>query len=195
MIQDWEALSYCSDPEYSQYNDLKAWLRSQTQDSQFPVTATSHPLHILQATLLAAIYEISDNLDDQISILVVEADGYNIQVRQGDYYRTRQDDWDKMLLTDVDDMSAEECVALLRAAKEEIVWLVNEISRLECYVSVEKQMLRAGLQGRRTVLRPFERKNVESMDRTPRGEEKPDAMEVDSGFEFSPRSPSVELTG
>lgn len=195
MIQDWEALDFSSDPEYAEYNDLKAWLRSQTQDSQTPVHATSHPLHILQASLLAAIYEISDNLDAQISQLVVEADGYNIQVRQGDYYRTREDDWDKMLLTDVDDMRAEDCMALLRAAKEEIKWLVNEISRLECYVSVEKQMLKAGLKGRRTVLRPFERKSVESLGKMSRGEQEGDVMEVDLGFGFSPRSPSVELTG
>ena len=60
--------------------------------------------------------------------------------------------------TDIDEMSREECVRVMHAAKDEIAWLVKEISRLECYISIEKQMDRHGLVERRPLLRPSARK-------------------------------------
>jgi hypothetical protein len=190
MIGDWEDLAYNQDPAYKQYNGLKAWLRSQTQDSGTTVSTTSHPLEVLRAAVQAATCEIRDNLDEQISMLVEEAGQHNIQVRQGDYYRTRCDDWDGMLPTDIDEMSVGECVALMRAAKREIAWQLNEISRLECYISVEKQMRRQGIEGRETTLRPLEREK-EEQDKTPRKEETVSPTGMDSGFDMSQEAPAA----
>lgn len=190
MIGDWEDLAYNKDPAHEEYDELKAWLRSQTQDSESTVSTTSHSVEMLRAALQAATYEIRDNLDEQISLLVVEAGQNNIQVRQGDYYRTRVDDWDGMIPTDIDEMSAEECVALMRAAKAEIAWLHNEISRLECYISVEKQMQKHGVHGRTPILRPLERNN-EQHDKSPKGENILPLQGIDSGLDFSPTSPAA----
>lgn len=149
MINDWEELECIKDPMHKEYNELKLWLRSQTQTFGTTVSATSHPVQMLRSILGAAIHEIRDNLDQQVGMLVVEVQTYHIQVQIEDYYRTRSDDWDAMLPTDIDEMSSEECVRLMHAAKDEIAWLVNEISRLECYISIEKQMDRHGLTERR----------------------------------------------
>ena len=190
MINDWEDLAYNHDPAHEEYDELKAWLRSQTQDLETAVSTTTHSLELLQAALQAATYEIRDNLDEQIALLVKEAGEHNIQVRQGDYYRTRVDDWDGMLPTEIEDMGAEECVALMRAARQEIAWLLCEISRLECYISVEKQMQRNGVQGRRTILRPLERKNEQ--ENVTSGEEKTLSLRaMNSEFDFSPTSPAA----
>lgn len=66
MIAGWDDLAYNEDYErYGEFNELKAWLRSQTQESQTIITPTSHHLDLLRTALQAAIYEIRDNLDDQ----------------------------------------------------------------------------------------------------------------------------------
>lgn len=192
MIGDWEDLAFDNDSNHKEYNELKAWLRSQTQDSRITVTPSSYPAPVLCAALLAATYEIRDNLDEQIALLVKEAGDHNIQVRQGDYYKTRADDWDGMIYDDVDEMSAQECVGLLWAAKEEISWLHNEISRLEIYVSVEKQMENSGLKKRKTILRPLKRKNAKQRDESPRTRGTAQSGGVDSGSGFSPRSPPAD---
>lgn len=193
MLEDWNFLSYSTDPELSPLNDLKAWLRSQTQDSHTTVSPTSHSLLVLRVMLQAAINEITDTLDEQISLLVVEADDFDIQVRQGEYYKSRPEDWDAVLPTDVDEMGAEECVGLLRAAKEEIAWLVNEISRLQCYIRVEKELYGMGEMGRRTRLRPLPRKDQGRGGRG--GGDFGDPMEVDDdeGRASPVRFPSLEL--
>lgn len=190
MIGDWEDLAYTKDSEHEEYDELKAWLRSQTQDSGTTVSNTSHSVEMLRAALQAATYEIRDNLDEQISLLVVEAGQNNIEVRQGDYFRTRTDDWDGMLPTDIDEMGAEECVAMMRAAKTEIAWLHNEISRLECYISVEKQMQRHGIQERTPILRPLERK-IEKHNESPKGEKIVPLENIDMEIDFSPTSPAT----
>jgi hypothetical protein len=192
MIGDWDDLTYNKNPDHKEYDEIKAWLRSQTQNLETTVSNTSHPLELLRAALRSAIYEIRDNFDKQISLLVVEAGQHNIQVQQGDYYTTRTDDWDGMLPTDIDEMGVEECVGLMRAAREEIAWLHNEISRLECYISVEKQMERHGIQGRSTALRPLQRKS-EKQDKTTEGEKVMplEGTGIDSVFDLSPTSPAV----
>jgi hypothetical protein len=193
MINDWEDLACIQEPMHTEYNELKLWLRSQTQASGTTVSTTSHPVNMLRAILGAAIHEIRDNLDQQIGLLVVEAQTYHIRVQIDDYYRTRADDWDAMLPTDIDEMSRQECVELMYAAKDEIAWLINEISRLECYNSVEKQMDRAGLTNRRPFLRPLERK-VKQQEAAPARDNGRDVWKsVDSAVESSPRAASMEL--
>ena len=190
MIGDWEDLAYSHNPAHEEHDELKAWLRSQTQDLETTVSTNSHPLDMLRAALQAATLEIRDNLDEQIALLVKEAADYNIRVRQADYYRTRAGDWDGMLPTEIDEMGAVECVGMMRAARTEIAWLLNEISRLECYISVEKQMERHGVQGRRTILRPLERKNVQRGWRASMEEDTP-MKGMDSVFDYSPTSPAA----
>ena len=190
MIGDWEDLAYTHGLGHEEYDELKAWLRSQTQDLETTVTTTSHPLGMLRAALQAANLEIRDNLDEQISLLVKEAGDYNIRVRPADYYRTRADDWDGMLPTDIDVMGVEEVVGMMRAARDEIAWLICEISRLECYISVEKQMERHGVQGRRTILRPLERNNEQHGGILATEEDTP-MKGMDSAFYYSPTSPAV----
>ena len=190
MIGDWEDLAYSHDLGHEEYDELKAWLRSQTQDLETTVSTTSHPLGMLRAALQAATLEIRDNLDEQIGLLVKEAGDYNIRVRQGDYYKTRVVDWDGMLPTDIDVMSVEECVGMMRAARDEIAWLLCEISRLECYISVEKQIERHGVQGRRTILRPLERKNEQHGGGFSTEEDAP-MSGMDSVLDFSPSSPAA----
>jgi hypothetical protein len=99
-----------------------------------------------------------------------------------------------MLPTEIDEMGVGECVGMMRAARDEIAWLVCEISRLECYISVEKQMERHGVQGRRTILQPLERKN-EQRGGTFRTEEDPSMKGMDSFFGYSPTSPAVDWVG
>lgn len=65
MIHDWDDLAYNGNPAHGEYNEIKAWLRSQTQDSETIISATSHPSDMLSAALQAAIWEIRDNLDEQ----------------------------------------------------------------------------------------------------------------------------------
>jgi len=190
MIGDWEDLAYSHNPAHEEHDELKAWLRSQTQDLETTVSTNSHPLDMLRAALQAATLEIRDNLDEQIALLVKEAADYNIRVRQADYYRTRAGDWDGMLPTEIDEMGAVECVGMMRAARTEIAWLLNEISRLECYISVEKQMERHGVQGRRTILRPLERKNEQRGWRASMEEDTP-MKGMDSVFDYSPTSPAA----
>lgn len=190
LIGDWEDLAYCHDPAYKEHDELKAWLRSQTQDLETTVSTTSHPLEMLRAALQAATNEIRDNLDEQIYLLVKEAIEYNIQVHTRDYYKTRVDDWDGMLPTDIDEMGAEECVSLMRAARDEIAWQLCEISRLECYISVEKQMQNHGVEGRSTMLRPLDRKSKEYSD-SPRRGRFISLRAMDSGLAFSPTSPDA----
>jgi hypothetical protein len=213
MINDWEELACIKDPMHKEYNELKLWLRSQTQPSGTTVSATSHPIQMLRSILGAAIHEIRDNLDQQVGMLVVEAQTYHIQVQIEGYYRTRSDDWDAMLPTDIDEMSREECVRLMHAARDEIAWLVSEISRLECYISIEKQMDRHRLTERRPFLRPLARK-VRQQEAAPEqdgGEEdvsksveqqeaaseqdggRDVSKNVDSAVESSPRAASMEL--
>lgn len=106
-----------------------------------------------------------------------------------------------MLPTDIDEMSIQECVGLLYAAKEEIAWLLNEISRLQCYIMVERQMQRAGETERSTVLRPLPRKRTKQTKQTGNGgeqikEESPILESADSGWSaYNGRSASVELPG
>ena len=100
MIGDWEDLAYSHKLGHEEHDELKAWLRSQTQDLDTTISTTSHPLNMLRAALQAAIFEIRDNLDEQIASLVEEAADYNIRVRQADYYKTRAEDWDGMLPTE-----------------------------------------------------------------------------------------------
>jgi hypothetical protein len=213
MINDWEELACIKDPMHKEYNELKIWLRSQTKTSGTTVSATSHPIQMLRSILGAAIHEIRDNLDQQVGMLVVEAQTYHIQVQIEGYYRTRSDDWDAMLPTDIDEMSREECVRLMHAARDEIAWLVSEISRLECYISIEKQMDRHRLTERRPFLRPLARK-VRQQEAAPEqdgGEEdvsksveqqeaaseqdggRDVSKNVDSAVESSPRAASMEL--
>jgi hypothetical protein len=213
MINDWEELACIKVPMHKEYNELKIWLRSQTQTSGTTVSATSHPIQMLRSILGAAIHEIRDNLDQQVGMLVVEAQTYHIQVQIEGYYRTRSDDWDAMLPTDIDEMSREECVRLMHAARDEIAWLVSEISRLECYISIEKQMDRHRLTERRPFLRPLARK-VRQQEAAPEqdgGEEdvsksveqqeaaseqdggRDVSKNVDSAVESSPRAASMEL--
>lgn len=191
MIGDWEDLAYIHGLGHEDCDELKAWLRSQTQNLETTVSTTSHPLGMLRAALQAANLEIRDNLDEQISLLVKEAADYNIRVRQADYYRTRAEDWDGMLPTDIDVMGVEEVVGMMRAARDEIAWLLNKISRLECYISVEKQMERHGVQGRRTILRPLERKNEQHGGIFATEEDTP-MKGMDSVFYYSPTSPAVD---
>lgn len=191
MIGDWEDLAYSHKLGHEEYDELKAWLRSQTQDLETTVSTTSHPLNMLRAALQAATFEIRDNLDEQIALLVKEAADYSIRVQQADYYKTRSEDWDGMLPTDIDVMGVEECVGMMRAARDEIAWLLCEISRLECYISVEKQMERHGVQGRRTILRPLERKNEQRGGVSSTEEDTP-MKGMDSMFAYSPTSPVVD---
>ena len=191
MINDWEELDCINNPMHAGYNELKLWLRSQTQTTT--VSTTSHPIHMLRAILHNTVHEIRENLDQQIGMLVMEAQTYHIRVQIEDYYRTRADDWDAMLPTDIDEMSREECVRVMHAAKDEIAWLINEISRLECYNSIEKQMDRAGLTDRRPFLRPLERK-VKQQETAPENAGGRDGLKsVDSAVESSPRAASMEL--
>jgi hypothetical protein len=193
MINDWEDLACIQEPMHTEYNELKLWLRSQTQASGTTVSTTSHPINMLRSILGAAILEIRDNLDQQIGLLVVEAQTHHIRVQIEDYYRTRCDDWDAMLPTDIDEMSRQECVKLIHAAKDEIAWLINEISRLECYNSIEKQMDRAGLTDRRPFLRPLERK-VKQQETAPDNDGGRDVLKsVDSAVESSPHAAPMEL--
>jgi hypothetical protein len=193
MINDWEDLACIKDPMHTEYNELKLWLRSQTQASGTTVSTTSHPVNMLRSILGAAIHEIRDNLDQQIGTLVVEVQTYHIRVQMEDYYRTRADDWDSMLPTDIDEMTCEECVGLMHAAKDEIAWLMNEISRLECYVSTEKQMDRYGLTQRRPFLRPLERKVKQQVAASEHEGVKEVLKSVDSTVELSPRAASTAL--
>ena len=192
MIHDWEDLAYEHNPSHPEYDELKAWLRSQTQDSRMTVTPTSHCVELLRAALQAATYEIRDNLDEQIDLLVKEAKTeYNIRVSKADYYITRTVSWDDFIPTDIDEMSAQDCAELLWAAKEEIAWLCNEISRLQCYISVERKMQDARVKGRNTPLQPLERKKEEQQSEETQGREveMADVGGVDSGFDASPMSP------
>ena len=191
MIGDWEDLAYSHNPAHSEHDELKAWLRSQTQNLETTVSTNSHPLDMLRAALQAATLEIRDNLDEQIALLVKEATDHSIRVRQADYYKTRAEDWDGMLPTDIDVMSVDECVGMMRAARDEIAWLLSEISRLECYISVEKQMERHGVQGRRTILRPLERNNEQRGGVSSTEEDTP-TKGMDSMFAYSPTSPVVD---
>jgi hypothetical protein len=77
MIGDWDDLAYNKNPDHKEYDEIKAWLRSQTQNLETTVSNTSHPLELLRAALRSAIYEIRDNFDKQISLLVVEAGQHN----------------------------------------------------------------------------------------------------------------------
>ena len=92
MINDWEELDCINDPMHAGYNELKLWLRSQTQTTT--VSTTSHPIHMLRAILHNTVHEIRENLDQQIGMLIMEAQTYHIRVLIEDYYRTRADDWD-----------------------------------------------------------------------------------------------------
>jgi hypothetical protein len=112
-------------------------------------------------------------------------------VRQADYYKSRTDDWDGMLPTEIDEMGIQEVVGMMRAARDEIAWLVCEISRLERYISVEKQMERHGVEGRRTILRPLARKNERHSAR-PSTEEDTPMKGMDFAFDYSPTSPAVD---
>lgn len=117
-----------------------------------------------------------------------------------------------MLPTDIDEMDGEECVALLHAAKAEIAWLVNEISRLQYYISAERISQKFGYMERTTRLRPMPRKetmrcgrgrddggkdkdgDVEMGEET---EEESNVMEdaTEGLLRYHVRSPSVELPG
>ena len=124
-----------------------------------PISRLSASMNMTaRAAVQAAVFEIRDKLDEQIELLVTEAETYNIQIAHGDYYATRDVDWDGMPESDLDEMGREELMELMEDAKEEIAWLVNEISRLEAYICVERQMEQYGEKGRRTVLRPMGRK-------------------------------------
>lgn len=192
MIVDWEDLACIKDAENTEYNELKLWLRSQTQNSITTVSTISHPVHMLRSVLGAAIHEIRENLDQQIAILVAEAQTYHVRIHMDDYYRTRCDDWDGMLPTDIDEMGREECVGLMHAARNEIAWLVNEISRLECFISIEKQMDRLGFTERQPYLRPLER-IVRQQDAASEHGSQFALKSVDSAVESSPRAASMEL--
>ena len=191
MINDWEELDCINNPMHAGYNELKLWLRSQTQTTT--VSTTSHPIHMLRAILHNTVHEIRENLDQQIGMLVMEAQTYHIRVQIEDYYRTRADDWDAMLPTDIDEMSREECVRVMHAAKDEIAWLVKEISRLECYISIEKQMDRHGLVERRPLLRPSARKVKQQEAASEQDGGGDISKSVDSAVESSPRAASMEL--
>ena len=210
MINDWEELDCINNPMHAGYNELKLWLRSQTQTTT--VSTTSHPIHMLRAILHNTVHEIRENLDQQIGMLVMEAQTYHIRVQIEDYYRTRADDWDAMLPTDIDEMSREECVRVMHAAKDEIAWLVKEISRLECYISIEKQMDRHGLVERRPLLRPSARKVkqqeaaseqdggedvLKSVEQQEAASEQYDGRDVSKGVDSAVESPtraaSIEL--
>lgn len=158
MITDWEHLNFTDESSHSTFNELKAWLRSCTQDPEALLLDTSFNIPTLRAAVQAAVFEIRDNLDEQIELLVIEAETYRIQVAHGDYCATRDVDWDGIPESDIGEMGREELLDLMEDAREEIAWLVNEISRLEAYICVEKQMEQYGEKGRRTVLRPMERK-------------------------------------
>ena len=67
MIGYWEDLAYAHGLGHEEYDELKAWLRSQTQDLESTVTTTSHPLGMLRAALQAANLEIRDNLAARIA--------------------------------------------------------------------------------------------------------------------------------
>ena len=158
MITEWEHLNYFNEPAHAAFNELKAWLRSSTQDPETLFLDNTFSEITLRAAVQAAVFEIRDNLDEQIELLVTEAETYNIQIAHGDYYATRDVDWDGMPESDLDEMGREELMELMEDAKGEIAWLVNEISRLEAYICVERQMEQYGEKGRRTVLRPMGRK-------------------------------------
>lgn len=158
----------------------------------FQTRTISHPVHMLRSILGAAIHEIRDNLDQQIGMLVQEAQSYRIRIHINDYYTTRSDDWDGMLPTDIDEMSAKECVGLMCLARDEMAWLVNETSRLECYISVEKQMDKHGLSDRRPFMRPLERKSKQQDTVVQRGDQEV-SKSVESAVESSPRAASMEL--
>jgi len=158
MITDWEHLNYVNEPAHAAFNELKAWLRSCTQDPETLFLDNHYSELTLRAALQAAVFEIRDNLDEQIELLVVEAETYHIQVAHGDYYATRDVDWDGMPESELDEMGRDELMELMEDAREEIRWLVNEVSRLEAYICVERQMEGYGEKGRRTVLRPMERR-------------------------------------
>lgn len=102
-----------------------------------------------------------------------------------------------MLPTDTDEMRTEEVVELLHAAKDEIAWLVNEISRLQCYIDVERQFQRAGEMERATVLRPLPRKRPKGNNKSEKPQGGSDTLDTaDSGLLiYHERSPSVELPG
>lgn len=158
MITEWEHLNYINEPAHAAFNELKAWLRSSTQDPETLFLDNTFSEITFRAAVQAAVFEIRDNLDEQIELLVTEAETYSIQIAHGDYYATRDVDWDGMPESDLDEMGREELMELMEDAKEEIAWLVNEISRLEAYICVERQMEQYGEKGRRTVLRPMGRK-------------------------------------
>ena len=192
MLHDWEDLACIQDLAHKEYNRLKLWLRSQTQDPDSTFSTISHPVHMLRSILGAAIREIRDNLDQQIGILVEEAQSFYIRIYINDYYITRSDDWDGMLPTDIDEMSAKECVGLMHAARDEIAWLVNEIGRLECYIRVEREMVKWGLTQRRPYMRPLERK-TKSQDTEVEQEDEGILKSVDSAVESRSRAASMEL--
>lgn len=122
MIDPWNDLAYSGDPKDASLNELKAWLRSNTQESQTAVTPTSHALPLLRWALCCAISDIAENLDEQIGILVTEAEPLNIQVQFGEYFCSRVEDWDNVGFGAVDEMGAQEVLEFLGAAKREIAW-------------------------------------------------------------------------
>ena len=158
MIADWEHLNYTSEQSHTAFNELKAWLRSCTQDPETLFLDNTYSTPTLRAALQAAVFEIRDNLDEQVELLVDEAATYRIRITHADYYETRDVDWDGMPESDINEMGNEELLELMEDARVEIAWLITEISRLEAYICVEKQMEQFGEKGRRTVLRPLDRK-------------------------------------
>lgn len=109
-------------------------------------------------------------------------------------------------------MDGEEVVELLHAAKAEITWLCNEISRLQYYISAERIMQKFGYMERTTRLRPMPRKETTRCEGIRDGDGKDKDGDVEMGEEteeeedvaegaaegllrYHLRSPSVELPG
>lgn len=158
MIKDWVYLANSKDHGDTLINKLKAWLRSQTTDSDTVFTRNKFSHEMLQVAIQLATYEIRDNLDHQIARLVKEAHKYKMEVLEADFYVTRDVDWNGMPEEEIDGMTDEACIAMLWKARDEVAWLVNEISRLEVYISVEKQAVAQGWEeGRNSVFWPQDR--------------------------------------
>ena len=156
---NWDYLVQTNSPGEGDIDELKAWLRSQTKYSDTIFTRTSRSVKILRAALQLAVWEINLTLDPAIEHWVAEAHKYNVQAAVGDFFASRDVDWNGMTEEQVDVMSEGKCIDRLYAARNEVAYLVQEVGRLARYAYIEQQLEAEGIQeGRKQALTPAARK-------------------------------------
>ncbi|KXL47546.1 hypothetical protein M433DRAFT_149257 [Acidomyces richmondensis BFW] len=132
-------LSASDEPGHEQFNELKVWLRSSHN-----IDLQNYPIQTLREGLLAALSELYDSLDPRMEAMIEEAQERAHEISVEQIFSGRLIELTNLEEWEIEEQNKDEVIDTLVKAKDEIVWMDEQLLRLRMTMEANSFEFAAG---------------------------------------------------